>query len=157
MSFGNLSACQCVFLLNIFFKGKQNVSSAFPISHPWFSFSRSASLFFLIIFWCVFSSLPVSPGYQCFQSLEKNDSSLSLLHLPTRWLQLLLTNCQAESAPEISPFPSPLPGFIPPHMAPSVRDLFMPHLLVPMSFIFPSLLPTQSLHLGTKQVLDSSA
>lgn len=88
------------------------VSFPFPTLGSYsLSLFLSASRFYLIIFWCVFSNLPVSPGYPFFQSLKKNDSSLSLCHLPTRWLQLLLTKCQAESAPEISIFSLPTARF----------------------------------------------
>lgn len=107
----------------MFFKGKQNVSCSFPISHPWFLFSLSLCISLLFNHFLMFlqqlaslSRLPV------LSEPEKNDSSLSLRHLPTRWLQLLLTKCQAESTPEIS-------IFFPPHCQVSYLHIWH-HLFV---------------------------
>lgn len=129
---------ECVFELNRA-RGR-TPQDYFPSPSPPLFHSLSASIF--IYPFCDADLAACWPPQSAgsFGAL-RNDSTLSLSDLPACWLQLLLTNSQAESAPESCRFflaSFPLPGFTLPHIAPSVRDLFMPHLLIapPHAFIF---------------------
>lgn len=104
-------------------------TTSFPLPHPLGS-PLSASIF--IYPFCDADLAACRPPQSAgsFGAL-RNDSTLSLSDLPACWLQLLLTNSQAESAPKSCLFflaSFLLPGFTLPHIAPSVSVLFMPHL-----------------------------
>ncbi len=119
---------------------------SFPF-RPWFP-SHSTSVF--IYPFCDADPAACRPPQSAGSfTAPRSDSTLSLSDLPACWLQPLLTNSQADSAPESCHFllaSFPLPGFTLPHIAPSVRDLFMPHLPFLLCLHFSSLSLTLCLH-----------
>lgn len=97
---------ECVFELN---RARERTTTGLLLQPPLWFLSLSASVF--IYPFCDADLAACWPPQSAgsFGAL-RNDSTLSLSDLPACWLQLLLTNSQAESAPEKCFFSSFLPA-----------------------------------------------